>query len=147
MVNGALTQGYLYDGQLRIVAQLDASNNVVSQFVYAERSNSPDYMIQGGTTYRFVSDQLGSPLLVVNASTGTAAEQLTYDEFGNVLNDTNPGFQPFAFAGGLYDQDTRLLRFGRRDYEPGLARILWTPEMRLAHGSPYGKEKDIQQGV
>lgn len=40
-----------------------------------------------------------------------------YDEFGVVLRDTNPGFQPFGFAGGLYDSDTGLVRFGARDYD------------------------------
>ncbi|CAK0769578.1 hypothetical protein CCP4SC76_510006 [Gammaproteobacteria bacterium] len=34
-----------------------------------------------------------------------------------MLNDTNPGFQPFGFAGGLYDRDTGLVRFGYRDYD------------------------------
>jgi RHS repeat-associated protein len=33
-----------------------------------------------------------------------------------VLGDSNPGFQPFGFAGGLYDPDTGLVRFGARDY-------------------------------
>ncbi len=49
---------------------------------------------------------------------------MDYDEFGNVINDTNPGFQPFGFAGGLYDQDTKLVRFGARDYDPTVGR--WT---------------------
>jgi len=40
---------------------------------------------------------------------------MDYDEFGNVLLDTNPGFQPFGFAGGLSDQRTGLVRFGARD--------------------------------
>ena len=38
--------------------------------------------------------------------------------------DTNPGFQPFGFAGGLYDRDTGLVRFGARDYDPKTGR--WT---------------------
>ena len=38
--------------------------------------------------------------------------------------DTNPGFQPFGFAGGLYDRDTGLTRFGARDYDPHTGR--WT---------------------
>ena len=38
--------------------------------------------------------------------------------------DTNPGFQPFAYAGGLYDTDTGLVRFGARDYDPQTGR--WT---------------------
>jgi RHS repeat-associated protein len=44
--------------------------------------------------------------------------------FGNVTEDTNPGFQPFGFAGGLYDRDTGLVRFGERDYDPMTGR--WT---------------------
>ena len=40
------------------------------------------------------------------------------------MSDTNPGFQPFGFGGGLYDQDTKLLRFGARDYNPVNGR--WT---------------------
>jgi RHS repeat-associated protein len=122
-VNSALVEGFLYDGD-RIVAQLNGSNQIVTQFVYASRSNSPDYMVQAGVAYRIISDHLGSPVLVVNTSTGAIAEEITYDEFGNVLSDTNPGFQPFGFAGGLYDQDTKLVRFGARDYDASVGR--WT---------------------
>jgi RHS repeat-associated protein len=42
---------------------------------------------------------------------------MEYDEFGNVTQDSNPEFQPFGFAGGLYDRDTELVRFGARDYD------------------------------
>ncbi|MGC8817701.1 MAG: RHS repeat domain-containing protein, partial [Candidatus Hadarchaeum sp.] len=40
----------------------------------------------------------------------------------NVVPDANPGFQPFGFAGGLYDTHTRLVRFGARDYDPQVGR-------------------------
>jgi uncharacterized protein RhaS with RHS repeats len=69
-------------------------------------------------TYRLLSDHLGSPRLVLNTGDGTVAQRIDYDEFGRVLTDTNPGFQPFGFAGGLYDRDTGLVRFGARDYDP-----------------------------
>ncbi|GAB6044372.1 hypothetical protein JCM17961_50620 [Endothiovibrio diazotrophicus] len=49
---------------------------------------------------------------------------MEYDEFGRVIEDSNPGFQPFGFAGGVWDRDTGLVRFGARDYDPETGR--WT---------------------
>jgi RHS repeat-associated protein len=123
-VNGTLTRQYLYSDALRIVAEMDGSGNIVSRFIYATRANVPDLMQNGGAIYRIVSDHLGSPRVVVNAANGDIAERIDYDEFGNVTNDTAPGFQPFGFAGGLYDQDTKLVRFGARDYDATAGR--WT---------------------
>jgi RHS repeat-associated protein len=122
-VNGTLVTGFIYDND-KIIAQLDGGNNIVSQFIFGTNPDVPDYMLSGGVTYRIFSDQLGSPRLVVNTSTGAVVEQIDYDEFGNIINDTNPGFQPFGFAGGLYDQDTKFVRFGARDYNPSIGR--WT---------------------
>jgi len=123
-VNGTLVQGFLYKDQLNPVAELDGAGNIVSRFVYGSKANVPDYMIKGGVTYRIISDHLGSPRLVVDTSTGTIAQRMDYDDWGNVTQDTNPGFQPFGFAGGLYDRDTGLVRFGARDYDPETGR--WT---------------------
>jgi YD repeat-containing protein len=106
-VNGVLVQGFLYQDTLNPVAELDASGNVVTRFVYGTKGNIPDYMIKNGTTYRIVSDHLGSPRLVVDVATGSVVQRMDYDEFGNVTLDTNPGFQPFGFAGG----DTCLYRY------------------------------------
>jgi RHS repeat-associated protein len=81
-------------------------------------------LVKGGTTYRILSDQVGSVRLVVNATTGAVAQRIDYDAFGVVTQDTSPGFQPFGFAGGLADLDTGLVRFGARDYDPRAGR--WT---------------------
>jgi RHS repeat-associated protein len=49
---------------------------------------------------------------------------MDFDEFGQLSNDTDPGFQPFGFAGGLYDAASGLVRFGARDYAADIGR--WT---------------------
>ena len=123
-VNGTLVQGFLYQGDFRVIAELDGSGNVVSRFVYGTRDNVPEYLLKNGQTYRIVADHLGSPRLVVNVATGQIAQRLDYDAWGKVVQDTSPGFQPFGFAGGLYDRDTGLVRFGLRDYDPDNGR--WT---------------------
>ncbi|MBK6423662.1 MAG: hypothetical protein IPF77_15850 [Gemmatimonadetes bacterium] len=104
-------QGWLWQGQLAPVAELDGSGQVVSRFVYGTRVNVPDYLERGGETYRLVTNHLGSVALVVNASTGQVVSWRDYDEWGRVVADSNPDFQPFGFAGGLYDGATGLVRF------------------------------------
>jgi RHS repeat-associated protein len=131
LVNGSLSQGWLYQDQLRPVAQLDGSGtNVVARFVYGSKANVPDYMVTSGGTYRILSDHLGSPRAVVDVSSGNLIETINFDEFGNetdTLAGTLPtGYVriPFGFAGGLYDPDTGLVRFGARDYDASVGR--WT---------------------
>jgi RHS repeat-associated protein len=123
-VNGTLVQGFLYQGSLKPVAELDGNGNVVARFVYGNKGNVPDYLVKEGKTYRIVSDHLGSPRWVVDIAEGSVVQKMEYDAFGNVMVDTNPNFQPFGFAGGLYDTETRLVRFGARDYDNEVGR--WT---------------------
>lgn len=122
-VNGTRVRGFLYSGS-DPVAELDADNNVVTRFVRALGVGAPDYMVRTGQIFRIISDHLGSPRLVVNAETGEIAQRMDYDEWGRVTRDTNPGFQPFGFGGGLYDPDTGFVRFGARDYDALTGR--WT---------------------
>jgi len=124
LVDGAVTAQYLYNGR-QPVAELDDMGNVASQFVYTGE-HVPVYMIIGGEKFRIVTDQVGSVRLVINATTGAIVQRIDYDSFGSVVADTNPGFQPFGFAGGLYDHSTGLVRFGARDYDPISGR--WTAQ-------------------
>jgi RHS repeat-associated protein len=55
-----------------------------------------------------------------------------------VTSDTNPGLQPFGFAGGLYDENTGLVRFGARDYDPVVGR--WTGKDPIGFG---GGQRDL----
>jgi YD repeat-containing protein len=100
-VGGTLNQGFLYQDALNVVAQLDSGGNVAARFVFGTKPNVPDYYATSAGTFRILSDHLGSPRLIVNASTGATVEHIDYDEFGNVTQDTSPGLVPFGFAGGL----------------------------------------------
>lgn len=134
-VNGVLTQAWIYQNQLNPVAELDASGNVVSRFVYGTRQNVPDYVVKNGTAYRIVTDQVGSVRLVVDSATGAVVQRIDYDEWGQVTQNTNPGFQPFAFAGGLFDDQTLLTRFGSRDYDAVVGRWVSRDPISFRGGS------------
>ncbi len=50
--------------------------------------------------------------------------------------------QPFGFAGGLYDAETKLVRFGARDYDAGTGR--WTSRDPIGFG---GKIPDLESYI
>jgi RHS repeat-associated protein len=139
LVNGVRTHGWLWAGTLRPVAELDGAGNVVSRFVYGTGINVPDYLVRAGQTYRLITDHLGSVRLVVNVASGAVAQQVDYDAWGKVTLDTNPGWQPFGFAGGIYDAVTGMVRLGARDLDTSTGR--WLAREPLAF--PWGTTNDF----
>ena len=122
-VNGQLLEKYLWEGRTTLLAVYDANDNLKQRFEYAG-GRLPVSMVAGGQTYYFSYDQVGTMRAVFNAA-GQAVKAVDYDSFGNAISDSNAGFAvPFGFAGGLYDADTKLTRFGFRDYDSDVGR--WT---------------------
>jgi len=122
-VNGVSTEKYLWSGPSTLLAIYDGSNNLKQRFIYAD-GRMPVVVETNGTTYYLSYDQVGSLRLVSDAS-GNVVKRVDYDSFGYMVSDTNPSFSmPFGFAGGLYDGDTGIIRFGARDYDPDTGR--WT---------------------
>ena len=81
-------------------------------------------MTQDNKKYYLHYDQVGS-LRTVTDTSHNIIKEVSYDTFGTLLTDSNPSFNiPFGFAGGLYDTDTKLTRFGYRDYDAYVGK--WT---------------------
>ena len=122
-INGVVVEKYLWQGMTRLLAVYDGSGNLMKRFMYAD-DRMPLSMEQDGVGYFLAYDQVGSLKTVVDGA-GNPAKVAEYDSFGNVISDSNPTFTvPFGFAGGQYDSDTGLIRFGYRDYDSEIGR--WT---------------------
>ncbi len=134
-VNGTLVQSFMYQSQLNPIVEFDGSGQILSRFVYGTNVNVPDYMVRSRVLYRLITDELGSVRLVVNATTGDVVQRIDYDESGSVTLNTNPGFQPFGFAGGLYDDDSKLVHFNAREYDPRLGRWMTVDPVGFAGGT------------
>lgn len=132
-IDGKLAAGYLYRLDGSIAAETDASGKIVSRFGYDELGHLAQ-LEREGRTYRVITDQVGSPRLIVDAQTGTIADQIAYDAWGDVAHETAPGFLSIGFAGGLRDPDTGLTRFGARDYDPLTGRWTSADPIRFAGG-------------
>lgn len=131
-VNGNIVKRWLYRDRLRPVAELDGAGALVARFVYGARPNVPDVVMRDGKTYRIVSDQVGSPRLAVDVNDGTVVYRAEYSAFGvQTMITGNADWIPFGFAGGLYDGDTGLVRFGAREYEPFTGRWMQKDPIRF----------------
>lgn len=115
---GTFVVGNLYENQYRISASLNALAQYVREYIYATKVNVPDYLIMSGVKYRFITDHLGSPRLLVRTDTGAISQRMDYNTLGLVTADSNPTIHPFGFAGGLWDAQTMTVRFGARTYDP-----------------------------
>ncbi|HEY2024850.1 RHS repeat-associated core domain-containing protein [Paraburkholderia sp.] len=126
----ALSQGYLYDGD-RVIAHVTSGGAVDATYVYITKRNVPDLIAINGYTLRMLSDANGTVRRVVIASGAQAGQPVgdyDFDPYGVAIGWPNPAgswpsaWQPFGFAGGLWDGDVGLYRFGARDYNPWKGR-------------------------
>jgi RHS repeat-associated protein len=138
-VGANLDREWLYDTQLRLVGEVIGSTSRV--YGYLPERHLPVMMreTKSGitTTYRIYGDHLGSLRAVVKSADGTPVQLMQHDAWGNVLIDTvAAGFDrvPFGFAGGQYDENTKLVRFGAREYDATTGRWLSKDEARFGGG-------------
>lgn len=124
LVNNVTSKLYVYENAYRIAAQSSNGEALDKYFVFVTRVNTPDYMQSNGIDYLIVRDHLGSVRMIVNSSDGSIIQRIDYSDFGKVTFDSNKGFQPYGFAGGIYDVDTGMVKFGAREYDPEVGR--WT---------------------
>jgi RHS repeat-associated protein len=116
---------------LQLATYQDRDRGVTMQFHYTGQGRLPRAVTvqdpRGEANYLLGYDQVGSLKAVAamdGESEGRAVKLVDYDSFGNVLSDSNPAlFMPIAFAGGVRDRFTGLVRFLHRDYDPAVGRF------------------------
>jgi len=132
-IDGEISERYVWADTTRLLAVYDGDGTLTMRLIYADARVPYAADTPSGRVF-FAYDQVGS-LRAVTAEDGTVLKRITHDSFGDVVSDTDPGFEvPLGFAGGLADADTGLVLFGARDYDPALGRWLAKDPIGFAGG-------------
>jgi RHS repeat-associated protein len=101
----------------------EVANGNVSEFVYV--NSRLELRIEGGDSYAYISDALGSSRFVLRNGVHDAESvtffALTYEPFGTVVQSS--GFDRMTFAAEVKDS-TGLVYLGARYYDPELGRFM-----------------------
>jgi RHS repeat-associated protein len=129
----------LYDGW-NLVAEVDGTNGLVRSYVWGTDVSGSQQGAGGvggllsmtvhqgplAGTYLYSYDGNGNVAALVNATDGSVAASYEYGPFGELIRATGPlaFVNPFRFSTKYQDDETGLLYYGYRYYDPSTGRWL-----------------------
>jgi RHS repeat-associated protein len=133
---GAAVQMWtVYDGA-NAYADFDGSGALTYRYLYGQALDELFARVDaaGSNTVWHLSDRLGSVRQLVSTD-GTVLDALTYDSYGNILNETNPGAgDRFKYTGREYDAVLGMYYYRARYYAPGSGRYQSEDPLTFAGG-------------
>jgi RHS repeat-associated protein len=132
-LNGSQQLWTMYDGSAPYI-DFNGSGQVTQRYLSDPTGINQMYarVSPSGTVNWYVTDNLGSVRQIVSGG-GALLDQLTYDPYGNIVNEANPtNGDRFKYAGGEYDNVVGTDRFGARYYSSADGR--WQAQDPLGFG-------------
>jgi len=130
-VNGTVTY-FLYDFTKRLpdmIAEYNGSGSLVVNYTHGPRVDEVISIRRDGNSYFYLKDGLGS-ITSLNDSMNTTVNTYEYDAFGNVINKTGSVNNPYGYTGRMPDNESGLLFYRARYYDPVIGRFI--------HADPIG---------
>jgi len=119
LINNEIVEKYLWLNLTTLLAVYDKYDNLIQRYYYYPDTRVPYKVKDNNNNIYYLSYNHQGTLKQVTDINGNIVKAITYSVYGETLNDTNPNMNiPFNFAGGIIDSDTKLIRFGYRDYDP-----------------------------
>ncbi len=117
MQAGSTSFVYGFNG---ISSQTDSSGTTYYTRCSCAKGTLVDERTPSGAYY-YLFDGLGS-IVGLTDSNGTLVSTYQYDPYGNLTSSTGSVANPWRFAGGYFDSNTGLYKFGTRYYDSAIGR-------------------------
>ena len=130
----AQVERLVYDGD-NIILTFDGSGNQTHRYLHGPAIDQviADEDSSGEVRWGLADNQ--NTIRDVIDSTGAVLNHITYNSFGLVTSETNPGFEfRFGYTGRVRDPETGLLDYRTRYYDPGTGRFIGEDKIGFAGG-------------
>jgi len=117
---GAATQ-YRYDTNGQVIAEMSGSSTTAT-YVRGDRLLVKK-SLQGAQDYYYLYNGHGDVVQMVDTN-GQIVNSYSYDEWGNIAQQTEQVSNIFKYSGEVYDAETGLYNLRARYYDPSVGRFI-----------------------
>ncbi|MCP4490004.1 MAG: RHS repeat-associated core domain-containing protein, partial [Gammaproteobacteria bacterium] len=129
---------YYYDGN-SVIEERNTDGTLLAHYRYADRLFRLD--TPGGTQY-YHHDALGSTVNLTG-STGSAEVSYKLDPWGHILNQPGTTVNRHVFTGQEHDENTGLIYFDSRYYDPDIVRFITQDAYPGEQGIPSSRHRYV----
>ena len=121
--DSAGTKKYIWDG-IKPISEYDGSDNLKDKYAYGTRRRVISRKVESsGSVYFYHQDDLGSIVKITNSS-GTVVNSYDYDDYGNIINQTEGIVNDYTYTGKERDKDSGLYYYGVRYCKKDVGRFI-----------------------
>ncbi|MGO4549245.1 RHS repeat domain-containing protein [Paenibacillus sp. 2TAB23] len=120
--SGSNVTQYRYNQNSEVISEVDANNQAIANYVRGDRLLVKKE-VATAKDYYYLYNGHGDVIQIVDTS-GNIVNSYSYDEWGNITQQTEGIANEFKYAGEVYDEETGLYYLRARYYDPSIGRFI-----------------------
>lgn len=120
--SAAKTIQYQYNAEGQVISESNASNTVQANYIRADRLLAKKET-GNNKVYYYLYNGHGDVVMMVDTA-GNVVNKYQYDEWGNLITNSETVKNSFKYAGEVYDEETNLYYLRARYYDPSMGQFI-----------------------
>ena len=116
-----------------VIGEYDGGGALIAGYTHGPGIDDIVSMRRGDSSYYYFKDGLGTITSLADNTEGVV-NTYEYDAFGSVFSKTEPVVNPYGFTGRVLDNESGLMYYRMRYYDPGIGRFITADPIRFQGG-------------